>query len=147
MCSHGLIYLYNLKSCDFALCSENFHIRCSFFILGYGVHDLNGYNTTGFMQGHMISRNGIRYSTARAFLRPARNRQNLHILLNTTASRVLFKPNTKTVAGVELLDKNNRTLTVAVRKEVVVSGGAIDSPKVLLLSGIGPAKELKQVNT
>ncbi|XP_036334521.1 glucose dehydrogenase [FAD, quinone]-like, partial [Rhagoletis pomonella] len=114
--------------------------------MGYGIHNLNGDNATGFMQTQMASRDGIRFSAARAFLRPARNRNNLHILLKTTASRVLFEPNSKTVAGVELIDKNNRTFTVSVRNEVVVSAGALDSPKVLLLSGIGPADELEQVN-
>ncbi|XP_036320924.1 glucose dehydrogenase [FAD, quinone]-like, partial [Rhagoletis pomonella] len=85
---------------------------------------------------------GIRFSAARAFLRPARYRENLHILLNTTASRVLFQTNSTIVNGVELIDRNNNTLTVSVRKEVVVSAGALDSPKVLLLSGIGPEDEV-----
>ncbi|XP_036326306.1 glucose dehydrogenase [FAD, quinone]-like [Rhagoletis pomonella] len=114
--------------------------------LGYGVHDLNGYNATGFMKGQMASHNGIRFSAARAFLRPARHRENLHILLNTTASRVLFQTNSTIVNGVELIDRNNNTITVSVKKEVVVSAGALDSPKVLLLSGIGPADELSEVN-
>ncbi|XP_036326294.1 glucose dehydrogenase [FAD, quinone]-like [Rhagoletis pomonella] len=114
--------------------------------LGLDVRDLNGYNATGVMKGQMASRNGIRHSAARSFLRPARNRENLHILLNSTATRVLFEPNSTIVNGVELIDSNNNTITVSVRKEVVVSAGALDSPKVLLLSGIGPADELEKVN-
>ncbi|XP_075145973.1 glucose dehydrogenase [Haematobia irritans] len=114
--------------------------------LGYAVHDLNGYNSTGFMIAQMTSRNGIRYSSARSFIRPARMRNNLHILLNTTATKVLIHPGTKTVLGVEVSDQFGSMRKIMVKKEVIVSGGAVNSPQILLLSGIGPREDLEKVN-
>ncbi|XP_067615277.1 glucose dehydrogenase [FAD, quinone] [Eurosta solidaginis] len=114
--------------------------------MGFAVQDLNGSNSTGFMIAQMTARNGIRSSSARSFLRPARFRNNLHILLNTTASKVLFKPDSKTVVGVEVIDQYGSTRKIFAKKEVIVSGGAVNSPQILLLSGIGPADELTKVN-
>lgn len=109
------------------------------------MHDLNGQNSTGFMIAQMTSRNGIRYSSARSFLRPARMRNNLHILLNTTATKVLIHPGTKTVLGVEVIDKFGSMRKILAKKEVVVSGGAVNSPQILLLSGVGPKEDLAKV--
>lgn len=95
-----------------------------------------------------FSRNGSRLSSARAFLRDpkVRSRPNLHVMLNSTATRILFKRqgNQKVVSGVEFV-YNNRAYRVNVSKEVVLSAGAINSPQLLLLSGIGPRKELNRV--
>lgn len=113
--------------------------------LGYKVQDLNGANNTGFMIAQTTSKNGIRYSSARAFLRPASKRPNLHILVNTTASKVLINPDTKTTTGVEIIDKDGHTKRINVRKEVIVAGGAVNSPQILLLSGVGPREELQRV--
>lgn len=92
-------------------------------------------------------RNGARLTSARAFLRPARDQRNLHIMLNSTATRVLINTSgpKKTVSGVEFL-YNNKLHTVRVKREVVVSAGAVNSPQILLLSGIGPKEELDKVN-
>ncbi|KAF7399439.1 hypothetical protein HZH68_008031 [Vespula germanica] len=111
--------------------------------LGYDTVDLNGRTHTGFAIAQTTSRNGSRLSTARAFLRPARNRPNLHIMLNSTATKILFD-NNKRAVGVEFVHdgKLNR---VSVAKEVVVSGGAVNSPQILLNSGIGPRDELNAV--
>lgn len=106
---------------------------------------MNGYNSTGFMIAQMTSRNGIRYSSARAFIRPARMRPNFHILLNTTATKVLIHPGTKTVLGVEVSDQFGSMRKILVKKEVVVSGGAVNSPQILLLSGVGPKEDLQKV--
>lgn len=116
-----------------------------FLYSGFSVHDLNGQNSTGFMIAQMTSRNGIRYSSARAFLRPARMRNNLHILLNTTATKVLIHPGTKTVLGVEVIDQFGSMRKILAKKEVIVSGGAVNSPQILLLSGIGPKEDLMKV--
>lgn len=113
--------------------------------LGYRTADLNGANNTGFMIAQTTSKNGIRYSSARAFLRPAAKRPNFHILVNTTASKVLIDPTTKTAVGVEIIDKDGHTRRINVRKEVIVAGGAVNSPQILLLSGIGPREELQRV--
>lgn len=106
---------------------------------------MNGANSTGFMIAQTTSRNGIRYSAARAFLRPKRKYPNLHILLNTTASRVLIDPKTKTAVGVDVIDRYGSHRRIMARKEVIVCGGAVNSPQILLLSGIGPKEDLKEV--
>ncbi|XP_037955266.1 glucose dehydrogenase [FAD, quinone]-like, partial [Teleopsis dalmanni] len=114
--------------------------------LGFSIQDLNGQNSTGFMIAQMTARNGIRYSSARSFLRPARTRNNLHILLNTTVSKVLVNANTKTVLGVEVVDQFGSMRKIIAKKEVIISGGAVNSPQILLLSGIGPKEDLMKVN-
>lgn len=114
--------------------------------LGFTVQDLNGHNSTGFMIAQMTSRNGIRWSSARSFIRPARMRNNLHILLNTTVTKVLIQPNTKTVLGVEVSDQFGSMRKILAKKEVIVSGGAVNSPQILLLSGIGPKEDLMKVS-
>ncbi|XP_045770259.1 glucose dehydrogenase [FAD, quinone]-like isoform X2 [Maniola jurtina] len=107
--------------------------------------DLNGETGTGFTIAQTFNDNGSRYSTARAYLRPASKRENLHILLNAEGSRVIVDPATKKVTGVEYI-KNGQKNVVGVNKEVVLSGGTINSPQILLLSGIGPRETLEQFN-
>lgn len=117
-----------------------------FILQGYYVQDLNGANATGFTIGQMSAKNGVRYSMARAFLRPAAiKRSNLHVWLKTLVSRVVLDPNTKRVTGVEAINEYGKKFTVGVRKEAIVSGGSINSPQILLLSGIGPEDELAEV--
>ena len=113
--------------------------------LGFKIQDLNGANQTGFMIAQTTSKNGIRYSSARAFLRPATKRSNLHVLVNTTVTKVLVDPQTKTATGVEIINKDGHTRRINTKKEVIVSGGAVNSPQILLLSGIGPREELQRV--
>jgi choline dehydrogenase len=113
--------------------------------LGYKTQDLNGRNNTGFMIAQTNNRNGIRHSAARAFLRPASKRPNLHILVNTTVSKVLIDPRTKTAKGVEIIDRDGFNQRINVNKEVIVSGGAVNSPQILLLSGVGGREELQRV--
>lgn len=106
--------------------------------------DLNGDQITGFTIAQTTSRDGSRLSSAKAFLRPARSRPNLHVLLNSTATRVVIDPKTRTVTGVEFV-RNGKPGRVRVTKEVVISGGAVNSPQLLLLSGVGPAEHLQSV--
>ena len=113
--------------------------------LGFAVQDLNGANNTGFMIAQMTSKNGIRYSSARSFLRQAVDRENFHILLNTTVTKVLVHPTTKTAHGVEIVDEIGHMRKILVKKEVIISGGAVNSPQILLLSGIGSKDELPNV--
>lgn len=87
----------------------------------------------------------FRYSSSRAFLRPVQNRTNLHILLNTTVLRVLISED-KQAYGVEVLTSGGSVSQILANKEVVVSGGAVNSPKILLLSGVGDEEQLESVN-
>ncbi|KAG5682269.1 hypothetical protein PVAND_011633 [Polypedilum vanderplanki] len=113
--------------------------------LGYKTQDLNGNNQTGFMIAQTNNKNGIRYSAARAFLRPASKRPNLHILVNTTASKVLIDPRSKTATGVEIITHDGHTQRINAKKEVIIAGGAVNSPQILMLSGVGPREELERV--
>ncbi|XP_051160813.1 uncharacterized protein LOC127281240 [Leptopilina boulardi] len=127
----------------------NYHPPMSYDILkagqelGYNTVDLNGKSHTGFAIVQSTSKKGSRYSTARAFLRPARNRHNLHIMLNSTATKIIFNKNKKAI-GVEFY-KNDKYIHVGINKEVIVSGGIINSPQLLLNSGIGDKEELKAI--
>lgn len=84
-------------------------------------------------------------SASRAFLRPVQDRPNLHIMLNTTATKVLVHPKSKNAQGVEVVDAFGHTMKILAKKEVIVSGGAVNSPQILMLSGIGPKEELVRV--
>ncbi|XP_072934415.1 glucose dehydrogenase [FAD, quinone]-like [Epargyreus clarus] len=114
--------------------------------LGYPpTSDLNGDSITGFTVAQTFNDNGSRYSTARGFLRPAAKRENLHVLLNSHVSRVIIDPTTKKVTGVEYI-KNGTTRTVGVNKEAILSAGTLNSPQILMLSGVGPKETLERFN-
>ncbi|XP_060532982.1 glucose dehydrogenase [FAD, quinone] [Cylas formicarius] len=113
--------------------------------LGNPIRDLNGVYHTGFQIAQSTNHNGSRMSSSRAFLRPFRHRRNLHILMNATVSRVLINTTTKQAYGVEVLNAGTKQLIYAT-KEVILSGGAVNSPQILLLSGVGPRQDLEQVN-
>lgn len=104
--------------------------------LGQPVRDLNGLYHTGFQIAQTTNRNGSRLSAARAFIRPFKNRKNLDILMNTTVTKVLVNKSTKQAYGVEILTNGNKKIIYS-KKEVIVSGGAVNSPQILLLSGGG----------
>ncbi|XP_020290755.1 glucose dehydrogenase [FAD, quinone] [Pseudomyrmex gracilis] len=108
--------------------------------MGYENRDINGFNQTGFMLTQMTIRRSARCSTAKAFLRPVKNRPNLHIAMYAQAIRVLFNAE-KRATGVEFL-RNNRQQIVRCRREIILSAGAINSPQLLMLSGIGPKEHL-----
>ena len=86
---------------------------------------------------------GKRFSAARAFLSPMRGRKNLHVLPETEVLRIEFQDHRAT--GVSLRNKTG-THSVAAAREVIISAGAIQSPKLLQLSGIGPAALLASLN-
>ncbi|XP_051160391.1 glucose dehydrogenase [FAD, quinone]-like [Leptopilina boulardi] len=110
--------------------------------LGYENRDINGANQTGFMLSQATIRRGSRCSTAKAFLRPVRNRRNLHIAMNAQALKVVFNAE-KRATGVEFL-RNGIQQTIKVRREVILSAGAINSPQLLMLSGVGHKEHLTQ---
>lgn len=99
------------------------------------------------MQATQHLNNRTRGSGATAFLEPNILRPNLHVLVNTLATRILFRPGadgTPMATGVEF-SRNNQTYTVSASREVIVSGGAFQSPQLLMLSGIGPRWHLDQL--
>lgn len=113
--------------------------------MGYDIRDINGERQTGFMTPQGTIRRGARCSTAKAFLRPARLRKNLHVFLNAQVTRVAINPSTKIAYGVELI-KDKQQYFVKSKKEVILSAGSIGSTQLLLLSGIGPKEHLDQLD-
>ena len=90
----------------------------------------------------LTARKGMRSSTAVAFLRPAEKRRNLTVETNSHATRVLLEGRRAT--GVEYECGGQRVVAKA-RGEVILSGGAINSPQLLQLSGLGPAEHLRDI--
>jgi len=107
---------------------------------GYPVtEDMNGNQQEGLGVMDMTTYKGWRWSAARAHLRPAQRRAGLTVLSRALVSRVLFEG--KRAVGVEY-DGGNGIETARAAREVILSGGAINSPQILQLSGIGNADEL-----
>lgn len=106
--------------------------------------DLNGESQTGFSRSQGTVRDGLRCSTAKAYLRPIRHRNNLHISLRSHVEKILINPTTKEAYGV-MFKKENKKYVVFASKEVILSAGAIQSPQILMLSGVGPEEHLKEM--
>jgi choline dehydrogenase-like flavoprotein len=103
--------------------------------------DFNGAEQEGVGLYQVTQRNGERWSAARAYLQPHLSRPNLKVFTGARATRVLFEG--KRAAGIEYLLGRERK-TVNARAEVIVSGGALQSPQLLMLSGIGDGAELQK---
>lgn len=82
---------------------------------------MNGKTHTGWMIAQTTTDKGSRYSSARAFLRPARSRPNLDIMINSTVTRIVFDDHKNAIA-VEFY-KNGKLFKVGIEKEVIVSAG------------------------
>ncbi|KAL4702351.1 hypothetical protein ACJJTC_016417 [Scirpophaga incertulas] len=121
------------------------HILDSLRELGHDIlEDYNANDMIGFSESQITAANGIRSSTANSFLSPIKERKNLFVMKNALATKIII--NDKSVAeGIEVRDFTNHRLQIKVTKEVVVSGGAINSPQLLKLSGIGPQEELQSL--
>jgi choline dehydrogenase len=102
-------------------------------------HDMNGFQQEGFGRMDMTVGGGRRASAANAYLRPAMRRPNLAVRTHALATRVLFEG--RRAIGVAYRRGNEAHIARA-RREVIVSAGPVQSPKLLKLSGIGPAQEL-----
>jgi choline dehydrogenase len=105
--------------------------------------DVNGPMVPGAGYINMnIAADGTRVSTARAFLRPARSRPNLTLLLNTMVAKLNFKGSR--CVRVSIMTSGT-VADIAADKEVILTAGAVNSPKLLMLSGIGEAKALRSL--
>jgi choline dehydrogenase len=104
--------------------------------------DLAGEQPEGFARGEQsVDARGRRVSAATAYLGPARGRQNLAIRSGVLVRRVVFEG--KKCVGVEI-DTPSGPKTIRARREVILSGGAYNSPHLLMLSGVGPAVHLQE---
>jgi 4-pyridoxate dehydrogenase len=103
--------------------------------------DYNGREQEGFSRWQTTIRNGRRCSAARAYLKPALARNNLHVEVGALASRVLIEQNR--AVGVEYVSRSGETTRVHTTRDVILAGGVINSPQLLMLSGIGNPAELR----
>jgi choline dehydrogenase len=108
---------------------------------GYPVTaDYNGHQQEGFGAMEMTVHNGFRWSAANAYLRPALKRKNVKLVTRAFARRILLEG--KRAVGVEY-SRGDKVFTAKSRGDVIVAASSINSPKLLQLSGIGPAPVLK----
>lgn len=112
---------------------------------GLPLNDFNAEHQYGAMQSQAYSQDGERMSTNTAFIQPIRyKRKNLTVRVNTEVFKILINEN-NVAYGVKYT-RNEKVHTAIAKKEVIVSGGSINSPKLLMLSGIGPKKHLSEMH-
>jgi len=112
--------------------------------LGHSVGDYNGEVQTQFSYFQFTKKNGRRASHSRAYINPVlKHRKNLHVRVNAFVRRVIFYGNE--AHGVEV-EYNGIVRNVFAHKEIILSGGAINSPQILMLSGVGPKDHLAAFN-
>lgn len=117
--------------------------------LGYKVlSDYNAEQYNGYTEIQATVKNGERCSSYQAFLAPVKNSENLFFAKEALATQILFNQNGTTAIGVKVRTKYAACLDISfmARKEVIVSGGALGSPTLLLKSGIGKPEDLKPFN-
>jgi choline dehydrogenase len=103
--------------------------------------DYNGDRQDGIAYSQVNQHRGWRSSTARAYLAPARRRRNLQVRLNTLAHRVVVEHGQ--AVGVEV-EHNGAVTQIRATREVILAAGALATPRLLMLSGIGPAPDLRR---
>ena len=112
--------------------------------LGYpSTDDINGYVQEGFGLLDSTIHNGERWSAKKAFLDPAKDRKNLTIITGVNVIKILFL--NKKAQGVLIKTQKNKHIKMFTRKEIILSAGAIGTPHILLLSGIGPEEHLQDM--
>jgi choline dehydrogenase-like flavoprotein len=104
--------------------------------------DFNGARQEGVGRFQFTQRDGRRWSTADAFLHPARERENLEVIAHALSTRILFEG--ERAVGVEVL-RDDEIVEIRAEREVILSAGAYQSPVLLMLSGIGPAEHLRSL--
>jgi len=127
--------------------SAKLHPLCKQFVaagqaLGFDYNaDMNGENQEGVGYYQLTTHQGQRMSAARAYLKPARNRPNLTVICNASVVRIVFSG--KRAVGVEYHHQHKIHYAKAT-KEIILSAGAVNSPQLLQLSGVGPSHILEK---
>lgn len=106
--------------------------------------DFNGTQQHGVGHFQQTVKNGVRWSAARAFLRPALKRSNLTVLTGQLTTRIIVEEGRAVGIEAEQTGISAGVRRYGARREIIVTSGAVNSPKLLLLSGIGPAAELRE---
>lgn len=109
--------------------------------LGYNIVDFNGKEQEGFSIMQYMIKDGKRFEPDLAFVFPSLHRKNLKVLDRAYVTNLFFSDNSTRAEGV-IFTKNNATFIAKCSKEVILSAGAINSPQILMLSGIGPKEHL-----
>ena len=133
-----------ISNCPFSTKLEGIFIEAA-KELGFSSTDVNGETQNGFSYAQTTTNNGTRCSASKAFLHPIRDRENLHVVQKSFVTKIIIDPDTKTAHSVEFV-RNNKRQRVLARKEIIVSAGAINSPQLLMLSGVGPMAHLRELN-
>ncbi len=105
------------------------------------LNDLNGPTQDGIGLAHVYQKRGQRWSAADAFLKPAMTRPNLQVVTGALVEAVTFEGTRTTGVRYRV---GGQTITAKAAREVILSAGAVGSPHILMLSGVGPAAHLKQ---
>ena len=109
--------------------------------LGYNITDYNGKSLEGFNKIQVTVRNGVRSGIASEYLGNTEMRENLHISTRSLVTKVEI---VNGIAKGVFVIKDNIKTYIRARKEIIISAGAINSPQLLMLSGVGPEQHLKQ---
>ncbi|XP_065223661.1 glucose dehydrogenase [FAD, quinone]-like [Planococcus citri] len=108
------------------------------------IKDMSAEQKSGITTIPGTVKNGVRWNTAKAYLAPIKDRQNLSVMKETLVTKVLIDGNKK-VYGVKVF-RNNVYQEIIAKKEVILTAGALNSPQILMLSGIGPRDHLTDLN-
>ncbi|XP_050353331.1 ecdysone oxidase-like [Nymphalis io] len=106
------------------------------------IENANAGETLGFFRPMITIFGGVRQSSAESFLSPIKNRENLYIMKNTLVTKILIDENSQ-ATGVQCTTSDGTAITILAQREVIVSAGAFNTPKLLMLSGIGPKDHLE----
>lgn len=107
------------------------------------VDDYNGRHQFGVSRTQFTMRHGLRCSTSKAFLHPASDRPNLHISLSSFVTKIGIDHRTKRASHVHFI-RDGVEYRIKAQKEIILSAGTLQSPQILLLSGVGDEKQLKK---
>uniref|UniRef100_A0A1B6MBY6 Glucose-methanol-choline oxidoreductase N-terminal domain-containing protein n=1 Tax=Graphocephala atropunctata TaxID=36148 RepID=A0A1B6MBY6_9HEMI len=108
--------------------------------------DANGESQTGFTKLPGTLRDHRRCSTAKAFLSPIKDKNNIKVTKHSLVTKVLIEKKSTAAYGVEFINREGKLIQVKAKKEVIMSAGAINSPQLLMLSGVGPRGHLSDLN-
>lgn len=131
------------KVFSFLFCFQTTNILDGFKEIGLSEQDYNGQKQQGYSRVQYYLNNNVRSGTNFSYIRPARHRSNLDIVLNSLATKIVIKD--KKAVGVEFVRDGQKYYAKA-SKEIIVSCGSANTPQLLMLSGIGPAEELNKHN-
>lgn len=98
----------------------------------------------GYIEALLTVEDGLRENSAKSFIAKVKNRENLYLAVNAHVTNIIIDKTTKAAKGVKVKIGKN-VLELFVKNEVIISAGSINSPQLLMLSGIGPEQHLKSV--